>query len=59
MEIYKDERMQRVDDMEETIINNLGERGALDAITQALSYDQKEEIYSYIVRVYDLDAGEE
>lgn len=55
MEIMQDARMSHIDDMEQTIIDRLGEAGALDAITRALSYDQKAEIYDYIIRVYDLE----
>ena len=48
--------METVDRMEQIIIDALGEAGALDAITRALSYDVKEDIYSYIIRCHDLEA---
>lgn len=47
--------MQTVDRMEEAIIEALGVEGALDAITRALSYDTKEDIYSYIMRCHDIE----
>lgn len=49
---------KQIDAMEECIINALGESGALEAITAALDYDVKEEIYDYIIRNYDLEDEE-
>ncbi len=59
MFVEPDERMKRVDSMEAEIIDGLGEAGALEAITRALDYDTKEDIYSYIIRVYDLESNPE
>ncbi len=50
-----DENMKQIDQQEELIIDNLGTAGALEAITRAMSYDDKKEIYDYIIRVYDIE----
>ena len=49
---------KEVDEMEERIINALGESGALEAITAALDYDVKADIYEYIIRMYELEDEE-
>ena len=46
---------KEVDSMEECIIDALGDAGALEAITAALDYNTKADIYDYIVRMYDLE----
>ena len=51
-------RFKEIDEMEERIIDALGESGALDAITAALDYDIKEDIYDYIIRNYELEDEE-
>lgn len=51
--------MEYVDAMEQAIIEALGAEGALDAITRALSYDTKEDIYSYIIRCHDIQGVED
>lgn len=50
---------EKVNAMEDLIIESLGEAGALDAICQALDYDTKEDIYDYIIRMYDIEEEEE
>ena len=46
------ESFKKIDAMEERIIDALGESGALEAITAALDYDVKADIYDYIIRMY-------
>ncbi len=48
-----------VDAAEDFIIDRMGAADALEAITKALSYDTKEEIYEYIIRVYELEDPED
>ena len=48
-------QFEKVDTMEELIIENLGAEGALFAIIKALDYDTKEDIYDYIMRCHDLE----
>lgn len=48
-------QFEKVDTMENLIIENLGAEGALDAIIRALDYDTKEDIYDYIIRCHDID----
>ena len=50
--------IEAVDKMEEAIIEALGVEGALDAITRALSYDTKEDIYAYIMRCHAIESDE-
>ncbi len=59
MNLEPDGRMKKTDAQEQLILETMGAEAAFDAITRALSIDQKEEIYSYIIRVYDLEQGEE
>lgn len=47
-------QFEKVDAMEELIIENLGAEGALFAIIKALDYDIKEDIYNYIIRCYEI-----
>lgn len=56
------DRMQDVDAKEQAILDALGAEGAFDALSKALSYDTKEEMYDYIMRCYEIEApdlGEE
>lgn len=46
--------MENVDNLEEYIKEILGTEEFLNAITRALSYDTKSDIYNYIKRMYDL-----
>ena len=46
---------KQIDEMEERIINALGESGALEAITAALGYDVKADIYDFIIRMYEIE----
>lgn len=52
-------QFERVDAMEEAIIEQLGEEGALLAIIKALDTDTKEDIYKYIVRCYEVEVNED
>lgn len=49
------DRIKKVDNSEEVLKEYLGAEGLLEAITRALSYDTKEDIYDYISRMYDID----
>lgn len=48
-------QFEKVDAMENLIIENLGAECALDAIIRALDYDIKEDIYDYIIRCYEIE----
>lgn len=52
------DRMKKVDNIEEVLKEYLGAEGLLEAITRALNYDTKEDIYNYIVRMYDIEIEE-
>ena len=43
--------------MEDCIVSELGEALALQAIIKAMSYYDQEEIFTYIIRCYDLPLG--
>jgi len=50
------------DDMyskEDIIIDALGYEGAFNAVSKALDTDTKNDIYDYIIRVYELDTDNE
>ena len=49
----------RINRKEEAIIEALGFEGALEAISKALSYDTKDDIYEYIIRCYEVEFEEE
>jgi len=53
------EPFDTVDAMEEAILNELGAEEFLDALTVALSYDTKAEVYKYIIRMYEVPFGDE
>ena len=44
---------------EDIIIDALGYEGAFNAVSKALDTDTKNDIYDYIIRVYELDTDEE
>lgn len=48
-------QFEKVDTMEELIIENLGVEDALFSIIKALDYDTKADIYDYIIRCHDID----
>ena len=48
-------QFEKVDNMENLIIENLGVEDALYSIIKALDYDTKEDIYDYIIRCYDIE----
>lgn len=48
------DRIAKVDVMEQNIIDQMGAEAALQAIVRALSYDTKENVYSYICREYEI-----
>lgn len=48
----------KIDIMEEKLIEVLGAELLLDNILLALSIDQKEDILSYIARMFDIDVEE-
>lgn len=47
-----------VDTIEQTLIEELGETAFINAVTRAMSYYDKQEIYEYIARCYDIDIKE-
>ncbi len=47
--------LEKVDKMEERIIETLGAEGALNAITRALDYDTKDNIYTFICQQYEIE----
>ena len=49
------DRIERVDAMEEAILENLGTEGAFMDLSKALSYDTKEDHYEYIIRNYEVE----
>ncbi len=54
-----DHNMEHVDELEKQIIDAMGPAAALDAITRALDYDTKAEIYAYIMRSYDIEPDDD
>lgn len=46
--------MAKVDKMEKFILERVGTEEFFEALTRALSYDVKNEMYEYIMREYDL-----
>lgn len=53
------DRMDKVNMMEEAIVEQLGYEGAFNALSKALSYDKKEDVYEYITRCYEIKIEEE
>lgn len=53
-----DKRTEMLYAMEDCIIEQLGARQALQAIIKAMSDDEQDEIFSYIIRCYDLPLDE-
>ena len=49
----------RINRKEEAIIEELGFKEAFNAVSKALSYDTKEDIYDYIIRCYEVEIEEE
>lgn len=49
------DRLEQVQAQERAIIERLGVEQALTEITKALTTDQKEDIYNYICRMWDID----
>lgn len=50
--------MDEVNDMEDLIIESMGYEGYYEAVSRALNYDTKADIYDYIIRVYELNVEE-
>ena len=57
--VIKEDMYSNVQKMEDLIIDTLGTEEALNAIIKALDVDTKNDIYEYIIRVYDLSNGED
>ena len=57
--VIKEDMLNDVQEMEDLIIDTLGTEEALNAITKALDVDTKNDIYEYIIRVYDLHNDED
>lgn len=51
--------MGEIDKIEEKLIQVLGYEKFAEALTRSMSYDEKEDYYNYLFRVYDLDDEEE
>ena len=49
------DRIQKVDAIEERMIDYLGTEEMLLSMIKALDYDTKEDIYDYICRCHDID----
>ncbi len=57
--VIKEDMLNDVQEMEDLIIDTLGVEEALNTITKALDVDTKNDIYKYIIRVYDLSTNNE
>ena len=55
----RNDYLKKVDAKEELIIEALGYEEAFNNLSKALSYDIKEEMYDYIIRMWDLDYNED
>lgn len=53
-----DKRTEKIYAMQDCITEVLGNYHALQAIIKAMSEDEKEDIFSYIIRCYDLPLDE-
>lgn len=51
-------RFKNIDDVEEILEESLGKILLLEEIEYALSTSEKEEIYSFIARMHDIDLSE-
>lgn len=49
------DRMERVDLMEETLLEQLGAETFLNELCRGLSYDEKEDLFEYIARNWNVD----
>ena len=49
---------EKIDELEEQLIELLGVEELLNALTRAMSYDEKEDYFNYICRMYDVDVEE-
>ncbi len=52
-------RFKNIDNVEKILKESLGEILLLEEIERALSTSEKEEIYSFIARMHDIDLSEE
>lgn len=52
----RDERQIKVDNQEALIIKALGYQEAFQELSRALNYSQKEELYSYILKMNDIQS---
>lgn len=52
-------RFKNIDDVEKILEESLGEILLLEEIERALSISEKEEIYSFIARMHDIDLSKE
>ena len=55
----RNDYLKKVDAKEELIIEALGYEEAFNNLSKALSYNDKEEMYDYIIRMWDLDYNED
>ena len=47
-------QIKRVDDMEQNIVDALGYEQAFTELSKALDYATKQEMYEYIIRMWDI-----
>ena len=52
------DRMQKVDAIEERMIDYLGTEEMLLSMIKALNYDTKEDIYKYICQCHDININD-
>lgn len=52
------EPFDSVDAMEDAILESMGAQGFLDALTRAMDYDTKDDLYKFIIRVYEVPFGD-
>lgn len=52
--VYENPRHQYIDDLEARLIEFLGPEGFIEALSKALGYDKKEDLYEFIATSYEL-----
>ena len=58
-DIYDNPRHQYIDDLEARLIEFLGPEGFIEALSKALGYDKKEDLYEFIATSYELPEEDE
>jgi hypothetical protein len=57
--VYENPRHQYIDDLEARLIEFLGPEGFIEALSKALGYDKKEDLYEFIATSYELPEEDE